>query len=53
MILAQALAEKGALDGAITGVSAALSNLGGIVENRPWLLIVLAVVLFFLLKRKR
>jgi hypothetical protein len=57
LIIAQALAEKGALDGVASGISgvfdggfAAVSDL---LHERPYLLILVAVVLFLLLKKRR
>jgi hypothetical protein len=56
-IIAQALAEKGALDGVVTGLSGffsgAFSSMSELVQARPYLLIVLGVVLFLLLKKRR
>jgi len=52
-VLAQALVEKGLLDGAISGASTFFSNAGDIVQTKPYLLVIPAVVLFLLLKPKR
>ena len=52
-MLAQALIEKGMLDGAIAGVSTFLLNVGEMVQARPYLLIVVAVVIVLLLRRRR
>jgi len=53
VVIAQALAEKGLLDGAISGASNFLTSAVDVFQARPYLLIVVAVVLFFLLKPKR
>jgi len=52
-MFAQALIEKGALDGVIAGVMTSLGNLGQTVQNRPWLWLVLAVGLMLLVRRGR
>lgn len=56
-IIAQALAEKGALDGVASGLSGffseTLGSVSDIFQERPYLLIVLGVVLFLLLKKRR
>jgi hypothetical protein len=52
-VVAQALAEKGLLDGAITGVSGLFTNITDTVRDKPYLLIVLAIVLALLLKKRR
>jgi len=56
-IIAQALAEKAGLDSVATGISGffsgIFSSVSTAVEERPYLLIVLAVVLFLLLKKRR
>ena len=55
-IIAQALVEKGALDGVATGISGFFSGLfssvSGAVQERPYLLILVAVVLFLLLRKR-
>ena len=53
VILAQALIEKGALDGVAAGIANFFYQTTATVQERPYLLIVLAVVLFLLLKPKR
>ena len=57
VIIAQALAEKGALDGVVTGLSSFFSGTFDsaidLIEARPYLLILGAVVLFLLLKKRR
>jgi phosphotransacetylase len=57
VIIAQALAEKGALDGVVTGLSGffsqVFSSMTDLIEARPYVLIVVAVVLFLLLKKRR
>ena len=57
IIIAQALAEKGALDGVVTGLSNFFSgtfdSARNLIEARPYLLILVAVVLFVLLKKRR
>jgi hypothetical protein len=53
IIVAQALAEKGALDGLVTGMSYAFSRVGDTLMDYPWALIAIAVVLFLLLKKRR
>jgi hypothetical protein len=52
-IVAQALVERGMLDGAITGVSGFFTNLTYTVEDKPYLLIIAAIVLALLLKKRR
>ena len=52
-VAAQALAEKGLLDGAIAGVSGFFTNITDTVQDKPYLLIVLAIVLALLLKKRR
>jgi hypothetical protein len=51
--LAQALIEKGALDGVAAGIASFFYQTTATVQERPYLLIVVAVVLFLLLKPKR
>ena len=53
VIIAQALAEKGALDGVAAGIGAFFYQITDTVEANPYWLIVLGVVLFLLLKPKR
>lgn len=57
VIIAQALAEKGALDGVVTGLSnffsGAFDSTSELVHERPYLLILVAVGLFLLLKKRR
>ena len=57
LIIAQARPQGEALEGVATGISGFFSNLfssvSAAVEERPYLLIVLAVVLFLLLKKRR
>ena len=58
VIIAQALAEKGALDGVVTGITGfftgVFSSTSELVKTRPYLAILtVAVVLFLLLKRRR
>ena len=57
VIIAQALAEKGALDGVVTGItgffSGVFSSTSELIQARPYLLIVIGVVLFLLLKKRR
>ena len=52
-IVAQALLEKGLLDRVFTGISEAFIDVGRFIQSRPYLLIVLGVVLYFLLRRRR
>ena len=52
-IFAQALAEKGALDGVASGISNFFVDITNTVQANPYWLILLAVVLFLLLKPKR
>jgi hypothetical protein len=52
-VIAQAMVEKGMLDGAVAGIHNALATVGHAIEAKPYLLIVLAVVLFLLLKKRR
>jgi hypothetical protein len=51
--LAQALVEKGALDGVAAGIASFFNQTTATVQEKPYLLIILAVVLFLLLKPKR
>jgi len=57
VIIAQALAEKSALDGVVTGITGfftgVFSSTSALIQARPYLLIVIAVVLFLLLKKRR
>ena len=57
VIIAQALAEKGGLDGVVTGITGfftgVFSSTSELIQARPYLLIVIAVVLFLLLKKRR
>ena len=57
VIIAQALAEKGALDGVASGLSNFFSgtfdSARDLIQARPYLLILVAVVLFLLLKKSR
>ena len=57
IVIAQALAEKGALDGVASGISIAFdsgfSAVSDLIHERPYLLLVVGVVLFFLLKKRR
>jgi hypothetical protein len=52
-VVAQALAEKGLLDGAIAGVSGFFTNITGTIQDKPYLLIVVAIILALLLKKRR
>ena len=52
-IVAQALVEKGALDGVAAGISGFFYEVTSTVQAKPYLLIVVAVVFFLLLKPKR
>lgn len=52
-VIAQALLEKAALDAAVSGVSNFLTSVEGAVVDRPYLLVVLAVLLVLLLKKRR
>ena len=56
-ILAQALAEKGALDGVASGISrvfdGGFTSVVDLLNERPYLLILIGVVLFLLLKKRR
>jgi hypothetical protein len=52
-VFAQALLEKGMLDGAVTGVSGFFNDLTYTVQDKPYLLIIAAIVLALLLKRRR
>jgi hypothetical protein len=51
--IAQALIEKGLLDGAIAGVSSAVDAAGAVFQERPWLVVVVAgiVVLVIFVRR--
>jgi hypothetical protein len=57
IIIAQALAEKGALDGVASGISrvfdGGFASVSNLLHERPYLLIVIGVVLFLLLKKRR
>ena len=57
IIIAQALAEKGALDGVASGISRAFdggfTSVVNLLQERPYLLLVIGVVLFLLLKKRR
>jgi len=52
-ILAQAVLEHGMLDSALTDVSNAITGAGSFIQTRPWVWVVLAVVLFLLVRRRR
>ena len=51
--IAQALIEKGALDGVAAGIASFFYQTTATVQEKPYLLIILAIVLFLLLKPKR
>jgi hypothetical protein len=51
---AQALLERGMLDGAISGVSAAFTSVGQLIQTHPYAAGgAVVVLLFFLLKGRR
>ena len=53
-MLAQAVLEKGMLEGMTLGISNFVAEVGNVVEANPYLVIgVGVVVLFFLLRRRR
>lgn len=52
-MLAQALLEKGLLEGAILGVSNFAWHVGNIVQEQPYLAILVGVVVVYLLIRRR
>jgi hypothetical protein len=51
--IAQALLEKGLLDGAIAGVSSAVDAAGAVFQERPWLAIVVALIVGLLIFSRR
>ena len=54
MLIAQAVLEKAALEGMASGFSAFVNHVASVVQDRPWLWLVGAVVvLFFLLRSRR
>ena len=52
-IFAQALAEKGALDGVASGITNFFYDISNTVQANPYWLIGLGVVFFLLLKKRR
>ena len=52
-MFAQAMVEKGLLDSASMSLSNLFTNVDGIVRDKPYLIIVVTVVIVFLLIRKR
>jgi len=51
--LAQALVERGTLDGLISGISSTFVYVGNEITNHPYVLIVLAIVLVLLLRKRK
>jgi hypothetical protein len=53
MMIAQALVEKGLLDGASLSLTNLFTQAGDLIRARPYLLLALVIVLFLLLRRPR
>jgi MYXO-CTERM domain-containing protein len=52
-VVAQAVLEKAALEGLLSDVLGRMQNVAFAVQERPWLWIVLALVLILLIRRRR
>lgn len=52
-LLAQALVEKGVLDGAVLGFERLVDDAGSMVREYPWVALAVVVVALFLFKRRR
>ncbi len=52
-VVGQALAEKALLDSAVAGVSGFFTNIFDVIQDKPYFLILVAIVLFLLLKKRR
>ena len=53
-MIAQAILEKGLIEGAIAGLSNALDTAGAVFAERPWLVLVIAgIVALFIFTRNR
>ena len=54
MMIAQAILEKGVLDGAATGLSSIVDNAASVFQARPWILVVIAIAVgLFIFRRRR
>jgi hypothetical protein len=51
--IAQAILEKGLLDGAIAGVSSAVYVAGAVFQERPWLVVVVAAIVVLVILGRR
>ena len=51
--IAEALLEKGLLDGAVAGVSSAVDAAGAVFQERPWLVVVVAGIVGVLIFSRR
>lgn len=52
-MIAQAMLEKGLLDGAASSISNVVYPVASVFQERPWLAVVVAVVVFLLIFRRR
>jgi hypothetical protein len=52
-ILAQALLEHGMLDSAIAGAANLITDAGDLIQAKPWVLIIVAVIVALLIRPKR
>jgi hypothetical protein len=53
MILAQALIEKSLLDGMSVGISHAFDSAATLIQTRPWIAIVVAVIVLLALRPRK